>query len=128
MADSLTAIRDETPKSLAARKRTAKKPRREPGRWVREAKGILALALAGFGAVALSSYDPKFHALDQSSPAGPVGAWLGAASFWAVGYAGYLFPLLLALYGISAFVRTRIAATWHALIGLALLLLSLIHI
>ena len=62
MADSLTASRDETPKSLAARKRTAKKPRREPGRWVREAKGILALALAGFGAVALSSYDPKFHA------------------------------------------------------------------
>src|SRR5262245_12474734 len=125
MADSVTAVQDETPKSLHARKRTAKKPKREPGRWVREAKGILALALAGFSLVALGSFDPQLHPLDQSSPAGPVGAWLGAGSFWAVGYAGYLFPLLLALYGISAFVRTRIAATWHALIGLVLLLLSL---
>ena len=34
-----------------------------------------------------------------------MGGWLGAASFWAVGYAGYLFPVLLALYGVSAFVR-----------------------
>src|SRR5262249_24174925 len=119
------AVRDETPKSLPARKRTAKKPKREPGRWVREAKGILALALAGFSLVALGSFDPKLHPLDQSSAAGPVGAWPGAGSFWAVGYAGYLFPLLLALYGISAFVRTRIAASWHALVGLVLLLLSL---
>jgi S-DNA-T family DNA segregation ATPase FtsK/SpoIIIE len=125
MPDSVTAVRDETAKPLPARKRTAKKPKRAPGRWVREAKGILALALAGFGLVALGSFDPKLHPLDQSSPAGPVGAWLGAGSFWAVGYAGYLVPLLLALYGISAFVRTRIAATWHALIGLVLLLLSL---
>jgi hypothetical protein len=62
---------------------------------VREAKGILALALAGFGLVALSSFDPRLHPLDQGSPAGPVGAWLGAGSFWAVGYAGFLFPLLL---------------------------------
>ena len=119
MADSVTAVRDETAKPVPARKRTARKPKREPGRWVREAKGILALALAGFGLVALGSYDPRLHPLDQSSPAGPVGAWLGAASFWAVGYAGYLFPLLLALYGVSAFVRPRIAASWHALIGLS---------
>jgi hypothetical protein len=34
---------------------SARKPRGEPGRWVREAKGILALALAGFGFVALYS-------------------------------------------------------------------------
>ena len=56
---------------------------------------------------------------------GPVGAWLAAASFWAVGYAGYLVPLLLALYGVSAFVRPRIASGWPALVGLGLLVLSL---
>jgi len=124
MAESVTATQNETPKAVPARKRAARKPRREPGRWVREAKGILALALAGFGFVALLAYDPRLHPLDQSSPVGPVGGWLGAASFWAVGYAGYLVPLLLALYGISAFVRPRIATGWPALVGLALLVLS----
>jgi len=53
-----------------------------------------------------------------------VGGWLGAGSFWAVGYAGYLFPLLLALYGVTAFVRPGIAARWPALAGLALLVAS----
>jgi len=110
MAGNTTATGEETPRVVLARKRGARKPRREPGRWVREAKGILALALAGFGLVALGAYDPRLHPLDQSSPVGPVGGWLGAASFWAVGYAGYLFPLLLALYGVSAFVRPRVAA------------------
>ena len=74
MADSAAAVRDEPAKPVSVRKRTTKKPKREPGRWVREAKGILALALAGFGLVALGSFDPKLHRLDQSSPAGPVGA------------------------------------------------------
>ena len=123
MAESATATR-EAPRTAPARKRTQKKPRREPGRWVREAKGILALALAGFGGVALSAYDPGLHPLDQSSPVGPVGGWLGAASFWAMGYAGYLLPLLLALYGVSAFVRPRIATGWSALVGLGLLVVS----
>jgi len=41
-----------------------------------------------------------------------------------VGYAGYLVPLLLALYGVSAFVRPRIATGWPALIGLGLLVSS----
>ena len=55
--------------------------------------------------MALYAYDPMVHPLDQSSPVGPVGAWLGWGSFQAFGYAGYLFPVLLALYGVSAFVR-----------------------
>ncbi len=125
MAQAGTATREETPPETApARKHAQKKGRREPGRWVREAKGILALALAGFGLVALSAYDPRLHPLDQLSPVGPVGAWLGAASFWAMGYAGYLVPLLLALYGVSAFVRPRIATGSAALVGLGLLVLS----
>src|SRR5262249_38138565 len=124
MADGVTASRDETAKASSARKRMARKPKRAPGRWVREAKGILALALAGFGFVALGAYDPGLNSVDQSSPVGPVGDWLGAASFWAVGYAGYLFPLLLALYGVSAFVPPRIGAGWPALVGLGLLVTS----
>src|SRR5919201_1544551 len=113
-----------TARTNPVRKRTAKNPRREPGRWVREAKGIVALALAGFDVVALAAYDVSVHPLEQSSPVGPVGGWLGAASFWAVGYAGYLLPLLLALYGVSAFVRPRIATGWPAVAGLGLLVVS----
>ncbi|HYB40422.1 MAG TPA: DNA translocase FtsK 4TM domain-containing protein, partial [Candidatus Methylomirabilis sp.] len=126
MADGQLASGEETrePRPAPTRRRVAKKPKREAGRWVREAKGILALALAGFGLVAIGAFDPRLHPLDQSSPVGPVGGWIGTASFWAVGYAGYLFPLLLALYGISAFVRPRVAVGWPALVGLGLLILS----
>ena len=102
----------------------SRKSKGEPGRWVREAKGILALALAGFGFVALYAYDPTLHPLDQSSPVGPVGGWLGWGSFHAFGYAGYLFPLLFTLYGVSAFVRPRMAHGWQAGAGLAILLVS----
>jgi len=107
-----------------AKRRGPRKPKSEPGRWVREAKGILALALAGFGFVALYAYDPTLHPLDQSSPVGPVGAWLGWASFHCFGYAGYLFPILLVLYGVSAFVRPRVAHGWPAAVGLGILLVS----
>jgi S-DNA-T family DNA segregation ATPase FtsK/SpoIIIE len=106
------------------RRRSQKQPKREFGRWMREARGILALAVAGFAAVALFTYDPSPHRIDRSTLAGPVGAWLGGGMFWLFGYAGSLFPALLALYGVSAFVRTRIATGWPALVGLGLLLVS----
>jgi len=104
--------------------RAARRARREQGRWVREVKGILALALAGFSSVALFAYEPTVHLLDQSSPVGPVGVWLGWIFFWAFGYAGFLFPLLLAGYGASAFIRSRMVTGWPAGLGLALLLIS----
>ena len=91
---------------------------------MREVKGILALALAGFALIALWSFEPRVHALDQMSPVGPVGGWLGWAAFWAFGYGGYLFPLLLVVYGVGAFVRSRLARGWPAAAGLALLLVS----
>ena len=114
----------ESARDGAPRRRGPRQGKAEPGRWVREAKGILALALAGFGFVALYAYDPMVHPLDQSSPVGPVGAWLGWGSFQAFGYAGYLFPVLLALYGVSAFVRPRVAHGWQAGVGLLILLVS----
>ncbi len=117
--DLRESLRDGAPK-----RRLPRKAKAEPGRWVREAKGILALALSGFGFVALYAYDPTVHPLDQSSPVGPVGAWLGWGSFHAFGYAGYLFPVLLALYGVSAFVRPRVAHGWQAGVGLLILLVS----
>src|SRR5262245_33440884 len=124
-ADRTTADRASAVKAdEGARKRGRKKPRREPGRLVREAKGILALAFAGFAVVALYAHDPARELLDQTSPVGPLGVWLGGGLFWAFGYAGYLLPALAALYGIAAFVCPRIAAGWPALAGLALLLVS----
>src|SRR5260370_19209134 len=85
---------------------------------LREVKGILALALSGFGFVALYAFDPTLHLLDQSSPVGPVGVWLGWVFFWAFGYGGYLFLLLLAGYGASAFIRSRMVTGWPAAAGL----------
>ena len=117
-------LREAPRDAAAARRKAPRTAKGEPGRWVREAKGILALALAGFGFVALYAYDPTLHPLDQASPVGPVGGWLGWGSFHAFGYAGYLFPLLLTLYGVSAFVRPRMAHGWQAAVGLAILLVS----
>ena len=112
--------------SSEARRRHAKERRKAKadGRWVREVKGILALALAGFALVALYAFDPMRHPLDQSSPVGPVGLWLGWAAFWAFGYAGYVFPLLLILYGAGAFVHAPLARGWPGMAGLVLLLVS----
>ena len=112
------------PAAEARRRRARARRPGGDGRWVREVKGILALALAGFGLVALYAFDPTRHPLDQSSPVGPVGLWLGWAAFWAFGYAGYVFPLLLILYGAGAFVRAPLARGWPGLAGLALLLIS----
>src|SRR3989304_1818027 len=62
--------------------------------------------------------------LARPSPVGPVGVRLGWVFFWAFGYAGYLFPLLLAGYGASAFIRSRMVTGWPAAAGLGLLLIS----
>ncbi|MEK7880025.1 MAG: DNA translocase FtsK 4TM domain-containing protein, partial [candidate division NC10 bacterium] len=102
----------------------AKRGKAHPGRWQREVKGILALALAGFCVVALATFDPQLHRADQESLVGPVGIWLGWGFFRAFGYAGYLFPVVLAFYGAVAFLRPRIGTGYPVAVGLALLLVS----
>jgi S-DNA-T family DNA segregation ATPase FtsK/SpoIIIE len=120
MAASDAKMLDESP-----RRRAPRRARREPGRWVREVRGILALAVAGFGFVALAAFDPTLHPLDQSSPVGPIGVWLGWASFYAFGYAALVLPALLVLYGVGAFVRPLVGWRWGALGGVVLLLSGL---
>jgi DNA segregation ATPase FtsK/SpoIIIE, S-DNA-T family len=108
-----------------ARKRARRAKARGELRWVREVKGLLALGLAGFAVVALYTIDPTRLPGDQSGPVGPVGLWAGWSAFWAVGYAGYLFPGLLAIYGAAAFVPSRQPRGWLGLAGLAVLVISM---
>ena len=97
---------------------------RAAGRWQREVKGILALALAGFGVFALAIFKPSLRLADQASPVGPLGVWLAGAVFWAFGYAGYLVPLGLAFYGVTAFLHRRLAVGWPVLAGFGCLLVA----
>ncbi|HTO12624.1 MAG TPA: DNA translocase FtsK 4TM domain-containing protein [Candidatus Binatia bacterium] len=104
----------------------AKKLRRKADahRWIREARGILAVAVAGFAVVALGVFDPALPPREQATSVGPVGWWLGWALFRALGYAGFLLPILVGAWGVSAFVRPKIARGWVPLLGLGALLLA----
>jgi len=106
-----------------ARPRRPRK-RAESPRWVREVQGILVLAAAIFALVALVAFDPTLAASEQRSFVGPVGAWLGLALFRVLGYASFLLPLLLAVWGVSAFRRPLVARGWVPLVGLLLLLVT----
>jgi S-DNA-T family DNA segregation ATPase FtsK/SpoIIIE len=107
---------------------TDPKPRRRrkrgSDRWVSEVKGILAMLAAGFGLVALATFDPTLAPGEQSGPTGPVGAWLGWASFQSFGYASLLLPILFGAWGASAFLRPLVVRGWAPLGGLAMLLVS----
>ena len=66
--------------STPDRPRRARK-KKEARRWLREAQAILLLAAAGFGLVALATFDPALAPGVQRGPVGPVGVWLGWAFF-----------------------------------------------
>jgi S-DNA-T family DNA segregation ATPase FtsK/SpoIIIE len=100
--------------------RAVRVPKRD--RWLVEVKGILALTLAGFALVALTTYDPAAPPAAQTSPVGPVGVWLGWLAFQSFGYAGFLFPLLVGAWGASAFARPLVMRGWLPFAGLALVL------
>ncbi|MBI1846544.1 MAG: DNA translocase FtsK 4TM domain-containing protein [Candidatus Rokubacteria bacterium] len=97
---------------------------REGHRWLREVKAIVMLAGGGFAALALATFDPTRSPADQHGPGGPVGVWLGWALFWAFGYAGFLFPLLVAVVGASAFARPIVARGVTPFVGIGALLVS----
>jgi len=69
-------------------------------------------------------FDPALLPREQTTSVGPVGWWLGWGLFRALGYAGFLLPLLLGGWGVSAFVRPKIARGWVPLLGLGALLLA----
>jgi len=109
-------------------KSTDSKPRRRrkrgSDRWVSEVKGIAALLAAGFGLIALATFDPTVTPAEQQGLTGPVGVWLGWAMFQSLGYAGFLLPLLLGAWGASAFLRPIVVRGWVPLAGLGALLIA----
>ncbi|MET0851578.1 MAG: DNA translocase FtsK 4TM domain-containing protein [Candidatus Rokuibacteriota bacterium] len=107
------------------RRRDARRALKAERSWLREVKGLLALGVAGIGFAALYAFDPLRRFTDQASPVGPVGLWLGWVSFASVGYAGFLFPGLLAIYGLGAFFRARWVRGWPGIVGLVVLVLGL---
>jgi DNA segregation ATPase FtsK/SpoIIIE, S-DNA-T family len=94
-------------------------------RWVREAQALVALGLGAYIGLALLSYDPGLHWLDQEGSVGVVGLGIGWALFTAVGYAGYLVPAALAGWGVATFLRPVAAGGIATLVGLALGLAAL---
>jgi S-DNA-T family DNA segregation ATPase FtsK/SpoIIIE len=106
-------------------KARAKTPPKIAPHWVREAEGVVVLGIAAYTAAALVSYDPALHWLDQEGQVGVVGLWIGWAVFTAVGYAGYLVPLALAGWALSAILRPTAAGRLSAVAGLGLGLVGL---
>jgi len=104
------------------------KPRRRrkrgSDRWLSEVKGIAALLAAGFGLIALATFDPTLTPAEQQGLTGPVGVWLGWFTFQSFGYAGFLLPLLLGAMGASAFLRPIVVRGWVPLAGLGALLIA----
>jgi DNA segregation ATPase FtsK/SpoIIIE, S-DNA-T family len=96
----------------------------QPRRWVREVQGITALAVAAFVFVALAVFDPTVAPGHQAALVGPVGIWLAWGVFRSFGYAAFLFPLMGAVWGLSAFVRPLASRGWVPIGGLVLLLLT----
>jgi S-DNA-T family DNA segregation ATPase FtsK/SpoIIIE len=108
----------------AARARRARRRGAQPRRWVREVQGITALAVAVFLFVALAVFDPAVAPGHQAALVGPVGIWLAWGVFRSFGYAAFLFPLMAAVWGLSAFVRPLASRGWVPIGGLLLLLLT----
>ena len=108
--------------STDAKTRSRKKA--EHRRWVREVQGIAALVVAGFGVVALATFDPLRTPAHQESLAGPVGLWLAWGLFQGLGYASVLLPILLGAWGASAFMRQSVVRGALPVLGLAVLLVA----
>ena len=126
--------------SRAATRRVSRPPARRRGTWLTRFlasplwKEVRTLALLAFGAlllVSLLTYHPGDPAPifgteggvpDTRNAAGPVGAFLAAASFQMVGVAAYLLPVLTLFLGLNRWAP--FGEDWHAsrTLGTALLL------
>ena len=71
---SVDADKPATPKAASRAKRARR--RAEARRWIREARGIVALAVASFAVVSLAMFDPALPPAEQATSVGPVGWWL----------------------------------------------------
>jgi S-DNA-T family DNA segregation ATPase FtsK/SpoIIIE len=87
---------------------------------VREARAVVALGLAAYIAVALLSYDPALQWRDQEARVGLVGLWIGWALFAAVGYAGYLVPIVLVAWAVATLGRPLAGPPWSVWVGAGL--------
>jgi len=94
--------------------------------------GVLSFAVALLWLIALATYNPAdpvwfFTAGltgDATNLAGRAGAFLAYLSNQALGYAAYLFPVLVAAVGWCRFWCTPIAAPYTKAVGVTLLLVS----
>jgi S-DNA-T family DNA segregation ATPase FtsK/SpoIIIE len=120
---SVETDKPSAPRPAVSRANKARR-RAEARRWIREARGIVALAVAGFAVVSLAVFDPALPPAEQGSAVGPVGWWLGWGLFRSLGYAGFLLPLLLGAWGMAAFTRPRVARGWVPVAGLGVLLVA----
>ena len=94
------------PGSARRRRARARRPGGD-GRWVREVKGILALALAGFGLAALYAFDPPgIHLTSRARWARWGSGWAGPPSGPSATRATSS-RCCSSLYGAGAFVRAR---------------------
>jgi S-DNA-T family DNA segregation ATPase FtsK/SpoIIIE len=106
---------------VSDRPRGARK-KKEARRWAREARAIGALVVAAFAVVALATY--RAGAVGGYGPSGPIGHDLAWTLFQAFGYAGFLFPLLLALWAAGTFIRPLMPRGWAPAVGLAIVLVA----
>jgi len=121
---TVVSTEGKSAEARSAESRPRRRRKRGSDRWVSEVKGIVALLAAGFALVALVTFDPTLTPAEQHGLTGPVGVWLGWASFQSFGYSGFLLPLLLGAWGASAFLRPIVVRGWVPLVGLAALLVS----
>jgi len=119
-----TDVKSEVKSADAAGRSRRARRKAQPRRWLREAQGIVALALAAFLFVSLAVFDPAVAPSHQAALVGPVGIWVAWGIFRAFGYAAFLFPLMAAVWGVSAFVRPLATRGWVPIGGLVLLLLA----
>jgi S-DNA-T family DNA segregation ATPase FtsK/SpoIIIE len=94
---------------------------------IKEALGVLLLALTGLLFISLSTYSPA-DLMSNKAPivnyAGLVGALIAHGFFLTIGASSYLIPLLSLSFAVNCFRRSKPSANWFNLAGWMLFLLA----